>query len=558
MGELNLVTTFTGSIIISLFFGFIAHKMKVSPIIGYLIAGIIVGPSIPGFTADPKATEQLAEIGVILLMFGIGLKFQLTELLAVWKVAIPGALMQSTLSTFAAAALLRLCGWPWHSGIILGMAISVASTVVMARVLSDKLDIHTQIGHIAIGWTVVEDILTVMMLLALPMIFGEHVAESNMGAMFGIATFKIIALAVCVVVLGKWVLPRALGVIAATRSSELFTLAVLALALGIAASAYAIFGVSIELGAFLAGLAVGRSEFAARAAGEAIPMRDAFAVLFFVSVGMMFNPYKLMETPIVTLSVLFVVVVVKPLSAILTVRILGKPLAIAIPVGAAFSQIGEFSFILGKVAHSLGILNDSGWNTLIAASIISIAMNPLIYSWARSLRITDDKSTMPKPEELPPPNPNRCVIIGYGPVGKTVYNILSKKKNADITIIELNLNTVHELRKNGISALYGDALRPGILEKAGVIGAGSLILSANLPDGAEIIKRAHSLNTNLRILARTEFLRGAKALKRAGAAVVAAGEAEVAVALADAVGIDDDKEVCLREKNDIRTQMYCD
>ncbi|NTW78344.1 MAG: sodium:proton exchanger, partial [Syntrophaceae bacterium] len=289
MDELGVLLTFAVGLTGALIFGYIAFRLKLSPIIGYLIAGIMVGPFTPGVVVNRTIAEQFAEIGVILLLFGIGLRFHLRELTAVWRVAVPGALIQSTLSTVALALILRLIGWSWTSGLILGIAISVASTVVMAMVLAEWHDLHSKIGHIAIGWTVVEDILTVVLLLLLPIIFApDKIVGQNTLAVLGLAGLKILCLVGLVVVLGKWVIPWALEHIAKTRSRELFTLAVLVLAVGIAVSAAKLFGVSMALGAFLAGLAVGRSEFAARAANDALPMRDAFAVLFFVSVGMLF------------------------------------------------------------------------------------------------------------------------------------------------------------------------------------------------------------------------------------------------------------------------------
>ncbi|HOI43672.1 MAG TPA: cation:proton antiporter, partial [Elusimicrobiales bacterium] len=355
--------------------------------------------------------------------------------------------------------------------------------------------------------------------------------------------------------LGRWVIPVILEKIAATRSTELFTLSVLSLALGIAAASSAVFGVSVELGAFLAGLAVGRSEFAARAGGDALPMRDAFAVLFFVSVGMLFDVKALLSEPLATATLLLVILAVKPLTALLTARFLGRPMEIAIPVGASFSQVGEFSFILGTVAQRLGVLSDAGWNALIAASIISIALNPSIYAWARHLRPGSAAGALPPEHDLRPPDKNRCVLIGYGPVGRTVHGIL-ESAGAKVSIIELNLDTVRKLRSAGYDALYGDALRPGMLEEAGIESAGSLILSADLQDGAEIVRRARAVNPELRILARCDHLREAAALRKAGATVVACGEAEVAVALAGAVTADTDAGTVIQQQNGIRTRLY--
>jgi CPA2 family monovalent cation:H+ antiporter-2 len=555
MHDLGVLITFAGGLAAALILGFLAVRLKLSPIVGYLLAGIAVGPFTPGFVADRAVAEQFSEIGVILLLFGIGLRFHLRELAAVWRVAVPGALIQSTLSTFLLAVLLRLFGWSWIAGIILGMAISVASTVVMALVLAERRDLHAPIGHIAIGWTVVEDILTVVILLLLPILFSPdgHLGKNPEMAL-GFAALKIAVLVLIVSLLGRWFIPWALERIEKTRVRELFTLAVLVLAVGIAIGASAIFGVSIALGAFLAGLAVGRSDFAARAAGDAVPMRDAFAVLFFVSVGMLFDPRSLLKDPSIIGVVLAVVLIGKPLAAMLTVRMLGKPFSIAIPVGSAFSQVGEFSFILGTVARNLGLINDTGWNALVAASIISIALNPSLYRLARRASVAPVKRPAAVSREI---DPRRCVLVGYGPVGKIVCRLL-EERGTIITIIDLNLDTVRRLRREGRMALYGDVLRQDTLDEAGVATAGSLILSADIEDAAEVIRQARILNPSLRVLVRCAHLRDAAALRRAGATVVAAGEAEVGVALAEAISFADTLTCgeAARQRTIIRDQLY--
>jgi monovalent cation:H+ antiporter-2, CPA2 family len=558
MSELGVLMTFAGGLAGALVFGYIAHRLKLSPIVGYLLAGIAVGPFTPGFVADRTVAQEFAEIGVILLLFGIGLHFNLRELIAVWRVAVPGALIQSTLSTLLLASLLHLLGWTWTAGIILGMAISVASTVVMALVLAERRDLHAQIGYIAIGWTVVEDILTVALLLLLPIIFGPAGAANRNPAFALIAAaLKVAGLVVTVIVLGRWVIPWALERIAKTRSRELFTLAVLVLATGIAVGSATIFGVSIALGAFLAGLAVGRSEFAARAASDALPMRDAFAVLFFVSVGMLFDPHSLLQAPLVIALVLAVVIIGKPLAALLTVRVLGVPWATAVPVGAAFSQVGEFSFILGNVAQGLGLINGAGWNALVAASVISISLNPAIYRRTRRLIATSAKRPQIDSGERPPVDPARCILVGYGPVGKIVHRLL-RDRGARITVIDLNLDTVRCLRAEGREAVYGDVLRPGTLEEAGIATASTFILSADIEDAAEIIRQARMLNPDLRVLARCAHVRDAAALHKAGAVMVAAGEAEVGVALAEAVTAEDGMKCdeAARQRTIIRRSLY--
>ncbi len=559
MHDLNVLITFAVGLTGALVFGYIAVRLKISPIIGYLLAGVAVGPFTPGVVADRAVAEQFAEIGVILLLFGIGLRFHLHELIAVWRIALPGALIQSTASTLALATALHLLGWTWTAGLILGMAISVASTVVMALVLAEWRDLHARIGHIAIGWTVVEDILTVALLLLLPILFGAGAAEKeNIGAVLGVAGLKIVGLLVVVWALAKWGIPKVMEKIAHTRSRELFTLTVLVLAVGIAVGSAKFFGVSMALGAFLAGLAVSRSEFATRAANDALPMRDAFAVLFFVSVGMLFDPTSLLKIPHIIALVLLVVVLVKPLAAALTVRFLGEPLARAVPIGAAFSQVGEFSFILGNVALGLGLINDAGWNALVAASIISIAANPYIY---RGARLFVRSRSAKKPVESPASGElnirtKRCILVGFGPVGRIVHKLVLDG-GGEVTVVDLNLETVRELSNAGQSAIYGDVRQPGTLVEAGIETTEIMILSADIEDAAEIIKQALHLNPELRVLARCAHLRDADALRRAGAEFVTAGEAEVGVALMEAVtsATQMSKEEA-PQRREIRRQLY--
>jgi CPA2 family monovalent cation:H+ antiporter-2 len=558
MHDLSVILTFTGGLAGALVLGFLAQRLRVFPIVGYLLAGIVVGPFTPGFVANNAIAEQFAEIGVILLLFGIGLRFHLSEMIAMWRIVVPGALIQSAMSTGALALILHLMGWSWTAGIILGMAVSVASTVVMALVLAKWHDLHAPVGYIAIGWTVVEDLLTIAMLLMLPIVFAPDAgATQSAGAALGIAALKVGGLVMAVVLLGRWVIPGALERVERTRSHELFTLSVLVLALGIAVSSAQVFGVSMALGAFLAGLAVGRSEFAARAALDAVPMRDAFAVLFFVSVGMLFDPRSLLHAPLTILAVLAVVVIVKPLAALLTVRGLGVPLATAVPVGAAFSQVGEFSFILASSARQLGLINDTGWNAVVAASIISIVLNPSIYAWARRVSSSAPKAAPRMAGTRPAIDPRRCILVGYGPVGRVVRRLL-EERDATITVVDLNLATIRDLRAEGLTAVYGDVLRPGTLEEAGIETSGTLILSADIEDAAEIIRQARLLNPELRILARCAHLRDAVELQRAGANVVAAGEAEVGVALAEAVTAEESPDVAkaIEQRDAIRRRLY--
>lgn len=530
MGELNVLTTFTGGLAAALVCGFVAQRLKIAPIVGYVLAGIFIGPFTPGFTADRHIAEQFAEIGVILLLFGVGLRFHLHELFAAWRIAVVGALLQSAATTMALAALLRLAGWTWTAGVVLGMSISVASTVVMSRVLSARGDLRSPIGHIAVAWTVVEDLITVAALLVLPMLLG---ADEGKGAtwVFGRAALQVAALVVAVVVLGKWVIPRALAWVALVRSRELFTLAVLVVALGLAVGAAHVFGVSMALGAFLAGLAVGRSEFASRAAGDALPMRDAFAVLFFVSVGMLCDPRTIIDEPLLIALVLLVVVAVKSVAAFAVARLFRKPTAVAAGIGAALAQVGEFTFILGSAGRALGAIDDRAWNALVAASVLSIAINPTLYGFAR--KVFGGASKLAHGGGRVDVDPKRCVLVGYGPVGRSVDARL-RAMDIAVTVVELNLETVRALKADRQSAVYGDALKRVTLEEANLASAGMLVISTELEDAAELVRQARRLNPMLRAFVRCSHVADIEPLRAAGAVAVAA-ELEVAVALTDAV-----------------------
>ncbi len=529
MTELNVLTTFTGGLAAALGLGFVAQRLHIAPIVGYVLAGILVGPFTPGFVADRHVAEQFAEIGVILLLFGIGLRFHLHELIAAWRIAVVGALLQSAASTLVLAGALRLLGWSWTSGLVLGMSISVASTVVMARVLGARGDLRSPIGHLAVAWTVVEDLFTVAALLVLPMLVGAD-SGASAAQVFGMAALQIVGLVVAVVGLGKWVIPQALERVARMRSRELFTLAVLVVALGLAVGAARVFGVSMALGAFLAGLAVGRSEFAARAAGDALPMRDAFAVLFFVSVGMLCDPRTILHEPLLIALVLAVVVIVKPLAAFLVVRLFGKPTSLAAGVGGALAQVGEFTFILGSAGRALGAIDDRAWNALVAAAIVSIALNPTIYALLR--RLSGGAEALVG-AEAPVVDPRRCVLVGYGRVGQKVHECLQDLGVA-VTVVDLDIARVRSLQTAGLDAVYGDALRRTTLEAASLATVGTLVLAAELEDAPELVRAARAVNPELRVLARCARVSDGVALERAGADVVVA-EQVVATTLTDVV-----------------------
>jgi CPA2 family monovalent cation:H+ antiporter-2 len=384
--ELSLVFTLTGGLTAALVFGVLARAVGLSPIVGYLLAGVAVGPHTPGFVADAGLASGLAEVGVILLMFGVGLHFHARDLLAVRRVAVPGAVVQIVVATALGAVVTRLAGFGWAGALVFGLAISVASTVVLTRVLEDGGALQTPVGHLAVGWLIVEDLFTVLVLVLLPDLVGRGASgPAGLAVAIGLALLKLGALVAFTFVVGQRAIPRLLGWIEATGSRELFTLAVLVLALGIAVGAAQLFGASMALGAFLAGMVVGQSDFGGRAAVEALPMRDAFAVLFFVSVGMLLDPEGLLAHAGLSAAITAVVVVGKPLVAVAVTRALGQPLALGLPVSAALAQIGEFSFIVVAAGRSLGVLPESASQVVVVVSVVSITLAPLAYRSAERL-----------------------------------------------------------------------------------------------------------------------------------------------------------------------------
>src|SRR5688572_11229377 len=546
MHSYELILTLTGGLAGALTLGFVTQRLGLSPIVGYLLAGILVGPYTPGFVADAALAEQLAEIGVILLMFGVGLQFHIEELLKVRNVAVPGAIAQSAVATVLGAVLARWLGWDWSAGVTFGMALAVASTVVLVRVLADNNDLHTQAGHIAVGWLVVEDLFTVVALVLLPALFGPATSSGPLWLALAITAAKVIALVGFTALVGTRVIPRILDYVANTRSRELFTLTVLVIALGIAVGSSLIFSVSMALGAFLAGMVVGRSEYSLRAASEALPMRDAFAVLFFVSVGMLLDPGALFASPGLIVGALGIVLVGKPLVAVLFVWAMKYPLKASLTVGIALAQIGEFSFILATIGRELGVLTTEATNALVATSIASIILNPLAYRTIRPIErwlgerprlwaLLNRESAIPPDMKAPVTSrttdpAHRAVVIGFGPTGRTVVRLL--RDNGILpTVIELNMDAVRALRQDGIDAIYGDATRPETLEAAGIGKAGTLILgSAGMANSADVIRTARTINPHVKVLARASYLRDVPSLKQAGANSVYSGEGEVALA----------------------------
>ena len=535
MHGLDLIVTLTGGLVAALVGGYITQRLKLSPIVGYILAGLVVGPYTPGFVADRHVDEQLAEVGVILLMFGVGLQLHLEDLLAVKRVAIPGAIFQSLVATAIGAFVVDRAGWGLSAGIVYGVALSVASTVVLVRVLADNRQLHTPTGHIAVGWLVVEDLFTVLVLVLMPAIFAESGGRTVPVAV-GLALVKVVALGGLTLVVGGRVLPWVLTAVARTQSRELFTLAVLAIALGIAVSSAQVFGVSMALGAFLAGLVVGRSEFGVRATSDALPMRDAFAVLFFVSVGMLLDPGTLLDDPQMLAATLAVVLIGKPLAAVAIVLLFRYPLKVALSVAVALAQIGEFSFIVASVATDYGVLTADATNTLVAAAIISITLNPLFFrsiGWIERwlTRGASPAEAQASPgDDRAPGFAHRAVVVGYGPVGRTVTRLL-RDNDIEPTIVEMNLDTIREVRDAGLHAIYGDATHPAVLDEAKIAEARAFIIAVSPLEGvAEACRLARAQNADIRILARATHVREARHLREAGADVVFSGEGEVALA----------------------------
>ena len=541
MHNVDLILTLTGGLTAALVLGFITQQLRLSPIVGYLLAGIAVGPHTPGFEAHGEIAQQLAEVGVILLLFGVGLSFHVRELLAVRRVAIPGALLASSVASLLGILAARAAGSDWSTAIVFGAAVAVSSTVVLMRVLADNRDLHTQVGHIAVGWVVVEDLLTVAALVVLPAVLGGNdLGPQELALTIGMAVVKIIALVAIVFLAGGRIIPWLMERIAATQSRELFTLAVLVIALGIAVGSARLFGVSMPLGAFLAGTVVGRSDFSLRAASEALPMRDAFAVLFFVSVGMLFEPAALLQSPWLLLATLAIILLAKPITVCIGVLLLGKPLPVAVAVALSLTHIGEFSFILAALGRQLGVMPDEAANTLVAAAIVSITLSPLLYRLKRPITrwltgrghaaSTADDIVMDivMPENVAPSH--RAIVVGYGPVGQTVTQLLLDNA-IDPTVIELNLDTIRRLRTFDVRAVYGDASRPEILAEAGIKRSEHLILTSGSGSvDEEIVRVAKELNPDVRILARSQYVHQLPRLRRAGAEDVFSAEGEVALA----------------------------
>ena len=521
--DLTLITTIATGFGLAFILGFIAERCKLPALVGYLLAGILMGPSTPGFVGDIGIASQLSEIGVMLLMFGVGLHFSINDLMSVKRIALPGAIIQMAIATGLGLALAVWWGWTFGEGLIFGLALSCASTVVLLKALESRSLLETMNGKIAVGWLVVEDLITVLVLVLMPplaTLLGGVGATSSGAPLWQTIIFTLLQVTgfiVLMLVVGKRLLPWILWHVAKTGSRELFTLSVISAAIGIAYGAAALFSVSFALGAFFAGMVMRESEFSHRAAEESLPLRDAFAVLFFVSVGMLFEPAILVNKPLNVLAVVAVIVVGKSLTALIITLLLRYPLNTALTVAASLAQIGEFSFILAGLGLSLKLLPADGMSLILAGALLSIAINPLVFSMVKPLRNRVlafsqrarqyETSTAPF-AELPMSTDRKylagqVVLVGYGRVGKRIADALSEQ-HIPFVIAEENRETVEQLRKNGVPAVAGNATEPAVLIQAHIANASMLVIAT--PDTIDIrkmVETAKILQPNIQIVIRT-------------------------------------------------------
>jgi CPA2 family monovalent cation:H+ antiporter-2 len=549
--DFSLITTLAAGFGLALIFGFAATRVKLPPLVGYLVAGIIIGPATPGFVADVALAQELAEVGVILLMFGVGLHFSLADLLSVKKIAVPGAVTQIAAATAMGFGLAYWWGWSTGAGLVFGLSLSVASTVVLLRALEDRGALDTLNGRIAVGWLVVEDVATVLVLVLLPALApGLGGAASDAGASSTGSLAVSIALTLgrvalfigLVLFVGKRLLPRMLWQVAGTGSRELFTLSVVAVGIGVAYGAAALFDVSFALGAFFGGMVMRESSLSHRAAEESLPLRDAFSVLFFVSVGMLFQPAVLIDQPLRVLAVVGIIVLGKSIAAGLIVVAFRYPLNTAITVSASLAQIGEFSFILAALGVSLGLLPAEGQSLILAGAIVSIALNPLVFHsieplqrWmrersevARKADLRDDPLAQLPVDVQPEHMTNHVVLVGYGRVGRRISAVL-RERRITYVVAEVNRESVERLRAEGQLAVTGDASEPAVLIQAHVARARVLVIAT--PDSARahvMLDIARRLNPSIQTVVRTHSDEEAELFRREKVDAVFMGEHELA------------------------------
>ncbi|MGG8470641.1 YbaL family putative K(+) efflux transporter [Rahnella sp. PAMC25617] len=544
-----LITTIVGGLVLAFLLGMLANRLRISPLVGYLAAGVLAGPFTPGFVADTSLAPELAEIGVILLMFGVGLHFSLKDLLAVKSIAIPGAVAQIAVATLLGMGLSSLMGWDLATGLVFGLCLSTASTVVLLRALEERQLIDSQRGQIAIGWLIVEDLVMVLTLVLLPafsgMLESHHSSPVELLTGLAVTIGKVIAFMVLMMVVGRRVVPWILAKTASTGSRELFTLSVLALALGIAYGAVEFFDVSFALGAFFAGMVLNESELSQRAAHDTLPLRDAFAVLFFVSVGMLFDPMILVREPLTVIATLAIIVFGKSIAAFLLVKMFGHSKRTALTISVSLAQIGEFAFILAGLGISLGLLSEHGRNLVLAGAILSIMFNPLLFTLlekylAKTETIEDQsvEEAVEDEKQIPFDLCNHALLVGYGRVG----SLLGEKLQAagiPLVVIENSRPRVEALRDQGISTVLGNAANQEVMDLARLDCARWLLVT--IPNGyeaGEIVASARTKRPNIEIIARAHYDDEVTYIMERGADRVVMGEREIANSMLGMLQID--------------------
>ena len=549
--DISLITTIATALGLALVFGMLASRLRMPPLVGYLLAGIIIGPTTPGFVADVGLASQLAEIGVMLLMFGVGLHFSLDDLLAVRGIAVPGAVVQILAATVLGGGVALYWGWSLGEALVFGVTLSTASTVVLLRALEGRGLLESINGRIAVGWLIVEDLAMVLVLVLLPALAGllggqaegiEAASSTNLWTTLGITLVKVGAFIAIMLVVGRRIFPRVLWLVARTGSRELFTLCVLAAAVGVAYGASKMFDVSFALGAFFAGMMMRESEFSHRAAEESLPLRDAFSVLFFVAVGMLFDPSVLLDEPVKVLAVVAIIMVGKTLAAIMLVLLFRYPLNTALTVGASLAQIGEFSFILAGMGVALQLLTPEGQSLILAGALISIALNSLVFTaiepvqafvrsrsaLARKLEMRSDPlAQLPMSVEASYLS-GQVVLVGYGRVGRRIAEALSVR-GIPYVVAEQNREIVEALRARDMPAVSGDAADPAVLIQAHIARAGMLVIATPDTFGVrKMVETARTLNPGIEVILRTHSDEEADMLRAENLGKVFMGEHELA------------------------------
>jgi monovalent cation:H+ antiporter-2, CPA2 family len=547
----SLIAMLCAGFVLAFAFGSLAHRIRLSPLVGYLLAGVVVGPFTPGFVADQTLAPQLAEIGVILLMFGVGLHFSLRDLLAVKNIAIPGAAVQIAVATAMGWGLARWLGWSHGAGIIFGLALSVASTVVLLRALEERRLVESRRGRIAVGWLIVEDLAMVLALVLLPALAGVmgggmDTAGDASGVWIALAITlgKVAAFVALMLIVGRRAIPWLLEKSAGTGSRELFTLAVLAIALGVAFGAAELFGVSFALGAFFAGMLLNESKLSHQAASDSLPLRDAFAVLFFVSVGMLFDPNILIAQPLAVLATCLIIVVGKSLAALLIVRAFGHPLSTSLTVAASLAQIGEFSFILAGLGVGLEILPPVGRDLILAGALLSIVLNPLIFvaldRWQAREKAREAAARAAEAQDETPPGPrleaaDHTIVIGYGRVGRQLA-LLLHQRGVPLLVVDDDPDLVTRAHGDGFPAIRGNAASDLVLAETRPLQARLAVIAVpNALEAGEIVAKLRAINPTITLFARAHGDDQVRHLLDHGADGAVMAERELAYSMAEMV-----------------------